>query len=1080
MEPGHTAINKISSPLLPRVVPRKRLFQKLDQRAHYSLTWISGTAGSGKTTLLASYLAEKKIPCLWYNFDERDEDLGAFFYYLGLAGRKAAPRKHPFLPLLTPEYLQNVTAFVRRYFEELCQSLPPPFFLIFDDYQKIPPLAPLHEAFLNGLSVIPPDIHAIVLSRTDPPPIFAGMLAKNRMRIIGGKDLSLNFAESKRVAEFASGKRIPGKLMEKIHGKTQGWAAGLILMAKSLEAGDAVLEEADSFSPGKVFSYFAGELFAGVEKTEKDFLYRTAVLPSMTASMAKALTGRADASNILTLLERNHLFTEKYYLQAPVYQFHPLFRDFLLSKAQEVFTLEEIGQLQQEAAGILAVAGYHEEAVDLFAKAGKEEDLVRLIEQLAPDLIEQGRNRTLERWIRKLPDGTLEKKPWMLYWLGMNRQLFSPSEARDRFETAFHLFETANDKRGVYLAWSGMVVSTLYEWNDFTVLDPWIEWLEKNLLEEATFPTPEIEARVTVNMMAALMFRKPHHSRMDQWAERALSLTRKYGDHHLQIEAADWAITYYCWIGNFRRAEIIKSEAGRLMEAARDYPPGRLHWKWLDIATRIFNEIIDDTTLEEVSTALRNAEERGLRTWEHMFLLDGVFIALMLGDFSRAGAFLNRLEPILNPSRYHGHGVFHHCAALYNWLGKDLKKALEHERIAAQISTETGHVFPTIVCRYGLSQILIEQGELDEAGKELDAVTLQSKETRSTVLEFMCLAGKSWLALKEKREQDALRHLKEAMTLGRKNAFQSMVWWWHPEMMSRLCALALSQGIEVDYCRRLITARDLKLEQPPYELDDWPWALKIHTFSRFEVLINGSPPQFSGKSQKKPFQLLKVLIAHGGTAVDVEKIMDDLWPDAEGDMAHSAFSTNLNRLRKILTKRDAIQLQDGRLTLNPETCWVDTRAFEALIEEANGLWGEDGNKRAVAAYEKAFSLYRGPFLAEEPLQHWMVPLRERLSLRYQRSLINLGKVMEGQDHYEKAIGWYEKGLKADNLEETFYRRLMTCYEKLDRHADAVKIYRRCREAFARFLGVPPSEETEKILKKIVRSMPKSPNEEIPF
>ena len=795
--------------------------------------------------------------------------------------------------------------------------------------------------------------------------------------------------------------------------------------------------------------------------------------------MAKALTGRADASSILALLERNHLFTEKYYLQTPIYQFHPLFRDFLLTRAQEVFTPEEIRQFRQEAAHILALSGYYEEAVELFAKAGQVEDLVGLIEQRARDLIEQGRNRTLEQWIYKLPEGTLEKTPWMLYWLGVSCQHYSPCEARDRFITAFHLFEAANDRKGVYLAWSGIVVSTLYEWNDFTLLDPWIEWLEKDLLEEPVFPTPEIEATVTVGMMSALMFRKPHHPQMDQWTERALFLARKYGDQHLRIEAADWAITYYCWVGNFGRAEIIKSEAGRLMETSGDYPPGMLHWKWLDIATRIFNEIIDDATLEEVSSALRSVEETGLRAWEHMFLLDGVFIALMLGDFSRAGEFLKRLEPILNPLRYHGHGIFHHCAALYNWLGKDVKKALEHERTAAEISAETGHVFPTIVCRYGLAQILIEQGELDEATKELDAVTNLSRETRSTVLEFMCLTGKAWLLLKQGREQDGLRHLNEAMTLGRKHAFQSMVWWWHPEMMSRLCAWALAEGIEIDYCRRLITARNLKLEDPPYGLDDWPWALKIHTLSRFEVLINGRSPQFSAKTQKKPLELLKALIAHGGTAVDAEKIMDDLWPDAEGDMAHSAFSTNLNRLRKILSKRETIHLHDGKLTLDPDTCWVDTRAFEALIEEANGLWGKDGNKGAVAAYEKAFSIYRGPFLAEEPLQHWMVPLRENLSMRYQRSLINLGKALEDQDRYEKAIEWYEKGLNADNLEEAFYRRLMICYQKLGRHSDAVKVYRRCKKAFARFLGVPPSEKTEKMFKEITRSMPKTQGGDIP-
>ena len=63
-------------------------------------------AGSGKTALTASYLDNGKFPCLWYRMDEGDGDIATFFYYLGLAAKKASPRKRKPLPLLTPEYLQ--------------------------------------------------------------------------------------------------------------------------------------------------------------------------------------------------------------------------------------------------------------------------------------------------------------------------------------------------------------------------------------------------------------------------------------------------------------------------------------------------------------------------------------------------------------------------------------------------------------------------------------------------------------------------------------------------------------------------------------------------------------------------------------------------------------------------------------------------------------------------------------------------------------------------------------------------------------------------------------------------------------
>ena len=1070
MKPDQAATRKISFPTLPPIVPRKRLFQKLDRRGHYSVTWISGMAGSGKTTLAANYLARLHIPCLWYAMDEGDEDLATFFYYLGLAGREAASPKAPPLPLLTPEYLQNVTTFSKRYFEALCKRLPRPFFLVFDDYHKIPPQSRFHRPFRDGISMIPPDLHVLILSRSKPPAPFARMLANNRLRLIGEKDLKLNITESKKIAEIAFGKCLPEKLMGEISRRAQGWAAGLILMAKSLESGKLPPEALNTFTPEEVFFYFADELFDKMETTTKEFLVKSSLLPRMTAAMARELTGHADATTLLTALERNHLFTERFPSRESVYQFHPLFREFLLSKAMETLTQKDFKQLQRKAATLLAASNYLEEAVDLYIQAGETEGLVDLIEKQARGLLEQGRHSTLEQWIKHLPEKTLQKNPWALFWLGLSCQHFAPAEARTHFETAFHLFDASKDRRGLFLAWTGIVGTTLYEWNNFSILNPWIDRIEKDLLAEGSFPSPEIEAIVAMNMMSALMCCRPHHPHMMMWIDKALSLSRQHSDLRLQIEAADWAITYFSWIGDFARADIIKAETGRLMEAYKDHLPGMLHWKWLDISTRLFYDIPNDSTLKEVSEALDIVKQSGIGAWEQMFLLNGVFVALILGNFQRAEDFLQRLQPILNPSRYHGYGIFHHCAALYNFLRGDILKALEHARTAIKAIEETGYVFPVIVCRYGLAMILIDQENLEEAAEELSFSHLLARKTRSTIAEFMCLLGEAWLALKQKRDVDR-GQLKEAMSFGRKHAFQNLIWWWHPDMLSKLCAQALAEGIEVDYCRRLISAWNLTLENPPYALRNWPWALEIHTLGRFEILKDGTPLDFAGRSQKRPLELLKALISRGGIEVDIEKIMDDLWPEAEGDMAHSAFSTNLSRLRTILPHKEMIQLRDSRLTLNPKYCWVDTWVFEVFLEEAETLWKQGHRKKAMAKYEEALALYKGPFISDEPLKHWVVLLRERLSLRYLKALTTLGSALEEEGEYEKAIEWYETGLEANNLEEVFYQRLILCYGRLGCHADVVKMYRRCRDTLARKLDVPPSEETESIYKRIMASRP---------
>src|SRR5574341_1227028 len=92
-------------------------------------------------------------------------------------------------------------------------------------------------------------------------------------------------------------------------------------------------------------------------------------------------------------------------------------------------------------------------------------------------LILQGRNKTLEEWIRSIPGRVLEAEPWLLYWLGVSKQPFSLSESHILFEQAFHLFQERQDLAGTFLAWSGAMDTIVFEWNDFTLLDDWFEWL---------------------------------------------------------------------------------------------------------------------------------------------------------------------------------------------------------------------------------------------------------------------------------------------------------------------------------------------------------------------------------------------------------------------------------------------------------------------------------------------------------------------------------------------------------------------------------------------------------------------------
>jgi len=1061
-----TAINKITPPKLPEVVLREKLFDLLDEKQHYRATWISSMAGSGKTTLAASYLKARNYPFLWYQIDEGDSDPSTFFYYLGLAAKKVSPHTREPLPFLTPEYFLGVHAFAQQYFENLCERLTQPFFIVFDDYHTIPLAAQFHKVFFNGISNVSPDIHIIILSRADPPPVFAGMTANNKMRIIGSDSLRLNFNDSREIVAIESGESLPREVTEKIHEKAQGWAAGIILIAKSIKTNATLSDCLDIVVPSNIFDYFSGELFDKMDEATRNFLLKTAFFSKMTISMAEELTGRTDAHHILSELRRNNVFTERFFTSIPTYQYHSLFRKFLITRAMDTFSQQDIILLKQRAATLSAASDMIDDAVELFFEAGDMAGLSSLIQKNTMALITQGRNKTLEQWIKRIPEEILKTEPWLLYWRGISCMHFSAGEARGYFESAFYLFEGRQDMDGLYLSWTGVIDSTAYEWSYFTTLDPWIEWLESSICSKHSFPSQEIEAKVAVCMMFALLIRKPGHSDILQWVKKALSLSRESNKFNLHIQAINWAMTYYAWIGDFAKIEIIRSESKELSKSSKTTPAMMIQWKWLDISTRLCTMTDIDSAMDEIHEAITLIKATGLHVWEHIFYMPGIFASLLLGKFSKAENFLKKFETLLDHSHSHGYTIFHHFTGLYNLLKGNRSRALTHAKAAVKLSDETGYVFTTIVCRIQLVFILHEQGKTQEALKELNRTYFMALDTKSNIYKFMCLLVKAKIKMDQNKKEEGTELLHEAMSLGRAYNYMNMIWWWHPTMMAQLCANALMAGIEKEYVIKLIRIHKLVPDSLPYNIKNWPWVLEIHTFEHFQIIKDGSPIRFKGKAQKKPLELLKMLIASGGKKISIENIIDDLWYEADGDMAQSAFSTTLNRLRKLIGHKEAIQLRDGKLTIDPNYCWIDMWAFLNTLNNADNLWKKNKKEEASNLYKKAITIYTGQFLAEEAEKNWIIPMRDRLKNLFLTAITKLGMHLEQEKQFKKAIAYYKKGLAVDNLEETFYQQLMVCFHDLGCYADAAKVYHRCKDTLKAVLAVVPSEHTEELYKEI--------------
>lgn len=231
--------------------------------------------------------------------------------------------------------------------------------------------------------------------------------------------------------------------------------------------------------------------------------------------------------------------------------------------------------------------------------------------------------------------------------------------------------------------------------------------------------------------------------------------------------------------------------------------------------------------------------------------------------------------------------------------------------------------------------------------------------------------------------------------------------------MARLCAKALEVGIEIEYVQFLIRKRRLCPDPPSVEVADWPWGVKIHTLGHFNLVVDGKPVRFSRKAQQRPLELLQALIAFGGQEVAEATLTDALWPDAEGDAAHEAFSVTLHRLRKLIGT-SSLELKGGRLSLSRQHCYVDVWAFERLLEQADAAVLAGDHQASHRFHEKAFALYAGPFLNDYAAS-WVQPLREHLRKAFTHAMLSVGKELAASGNSEKTATWLEKCLKIDPL-----------------------------------------------------------------
>jgi len=1070
---GKLRLAKISRPVIPDLYHRIRLFDLLDGYRDRQVIWIRGLPGAGKSALISSYIEARKLNYIWYKVDQGDDDPATFFHYLGLAAVHAPFLKAPSLPKLAAELLPNPATFSRNYFREFFGCLETPFVLVFDNYQESSPDSPVHEIIRTALEEIPPKMKVVFLSRGNSPSSLIPMELNCTMAVLSQETLRLTDEESMGIAQLRSRSEPSPKSIQQLNAIAGGWAAGLVLM---LEYGHPVKSGLKVTEP--FFNYFAGEIFSKLDVSKKELLLKTACLPAITPADAIKMTGFSQAGDLLSdICNRNYFMSKK---PGPIYEHHPLFREFLLYKAKEHYEQQELMDNLGKAGDILAQNGQIEDAVELYHSSKKWSSLSELISQQAPILLEQSRFETLEQWLQYLPEHILRSNPWLLYRLGCCRLLFAPADSRKQFVRAFEGFRDKREKTGMFLAASGAVEAIVTEWSDFKRLDPWISVLDDMDRDTEIYPSDEVEVRVVSAMFGALKLRMPQHPNIGKWEVRSMDFIQSDNvDVAQRVMIGGFLAQYRYWKGNLSGALVVIDIMSQLVDSLTQSVMPRLVF--------LLNEAIHDWHMAEfdhcvqtVSKGLKEGREKGVRIMKDQIMPQAIYASLSRDDLITAKKYLDQMKPVLQSGRLLVISHYHFLVSYYNLLAGNMSSAMEHGQIALKINREVGTPFPEGLVSITVAQIYFELGEGDKAGAHIASAREIGLAMKSKTLEMLLELTTAYFELQrgsgngkktgrggQEFGEKGIEALRRGMEIGRTQGFLNFPG-WRSSMMAQLCLKALEFGIEEKYVEDLVRKHKLVPDAPLYETRQWPWPVRIYLLGRFSLVINGQQFSFSGKAQHKPLELLKALIMLGGRDVSLDHLADILWPDADGDKTQRALDTTLHRLRKLMVHKKIISVQDRKLTIDARQCWVDLWALERLLgrvdSACSSAWHNENEM--LNLYNTTISLYKGALMGWDLHSSYILPYRERLQNRLLRGLGLLGQYWEENSNWRQASEVYLRILEVDELCEGFYQRLMSCYRKRGYKAEALTVYERCRNNILSKLGVEPSPETKALYRSI--------------
>jgi len=426
---------KTRQPLPPaHFVRRERLLQLLDDlSADHPVTLVVAPAGAGKTALLADWAAHTELRPVWVTCDDLDADPGQLWTLVAAALERVEPeavaRAAPLFR--TAARLEEAMGTL---LDDLHATDTAPTALIIDNLHALDSSPAARESFAQLAQHLPPWLHLVLGSRRRPALPVDRMLANGSLAEVRFPELRLTPEEAHAMMARLS-PEFPEDRLAAVVDRAKGWPAALQLAALAARSQRAapVLGHDGPDGERLIDEYLWREVLQAESPDVVSVLLDTAAVDRISPSLAEALTGRADAADLLLDAEARGLFVTRLE-RGGWFQVHALVREVLLAEAERR-SPDRLRSQHRRAARWFEELGEFPAAVDHWLAADEPRDALRLLSASLPELYDSGRQATFLRMVGRIHPTVVGADPVALMQYAFCQLLVSQSGFIDTVAT---------------------------------------------------------------------------------------------------------------------------------------------------------------------------------------------------------------------------------------------------------------------------------------------------------------------------------------------------------------------------------------------------------------------------------------------------------------------------------------------------------------------------------------------------------------------------------------------------------------------------------------------------------------------